>query len=101
VRTHIVFPDPRGIREAFTRTVSMAWPMGSSTTSTLVAEARSAMSTGARRGAWPTACVSSVGPEGSNAYPDHLGREHELDMPADFQLFLSAVSDLVGQRVGY
>jgi hypothetical protein len=54
--------------------------------------------------AWDTRIVTGgrmVKSSGSNAYPDRLGREHELDMTADFQVFLTAVSDLVGQRVGY
>ena len=35
--------------------------------------------------------------EGSNAYPDDSGREHELEMPPDFQLFITAVRALAGE----
>ena len=38
---------------------------------------------------------------GSNAYPDRLGREHELDMTDDFRAFLTAVSELVGHPVWF
>jgi hypothetical protein len=34
---------------------------------------------------------------GSNAWPDSRGREHELDVTADFQAFLEAVGTLAGQ----
>ena len=54
-------------------------------------------------GGWDTRIVAGgriVTSSGDNAFPDHLGREHELDMTADFQVFLTAVNDLVGQRVG-
>jgi len=33
---------------------------------------------------------------GSNAYPDRNGREHELEVPAEFQAFKSALNALVG-----
>jgi hypothetical protein len=35
--------------------------------------------------------------EGSNAYPDRSGREHEGDMTAEFRDFLSALGALIGQ----
>ncbi len=53
---------------------------------------------------WTTRIVTGgrvVKSTGNNAYPDHLGREHEMEMTADFQRFLAAVSDLAGQRVGF
>jgi hypothetical protein len=34
---------------------------------------------------------------GSNAYPDHSGRKHELDIPPDFQLFMTAVRQIAGE----
>ncbi len=34
---------------------------------------------------------------GSNAYPDALGREHELEMTKEFQLFRSALGNLIGE----
>jgi hypothetical protein len=38
---------------------------------------------------------------GSNAYPDRSGKEHELDMTSDFRAFVSALSALVGAQVGF
>lgn len=35
--------------------------------------------------------------EGSNAYPDRKGREHEGEMTGDFQAFRAALGDLVGR----
>jgi hypothetical protein len=37
-----------------------------------------------------------VDSNGSNAYPDHLGFEHELDRPAAFEAFVRAVRELGG-----
>ena len=34
---------------------------------------------------------------GSNAYPDALGREHELEMTEAFQSFRSALGNLIGE----
>ena len=34
---------------------------------------------------------------GSNAYPDRLGREHELEMTSDFRAFRDALGELVGR----
>jgi hypothetical protein len=34
---------------------------------------------------------------GSNAYPDRLGREHEVDSTPDFEAFADAVGALVGR----
>ncbi len=34
---------------------------------------------------------------GSNAYPDWRGREHELEMTAEFEAFKTALGDLVGE----
>jgi hypothetical protein len=34
---------------------------------------------------------------GSNAWPDRRGREHEMEVPAEFQAFLDAVGALAGQ----
>ncbi len=38
-----------------------------------------------------------VDSHGSNAWPDRRGREHEMDVTADFQAFLDAVGTLAGQ----
>lgn len=34
--------------------------------------------------------------QGSNAYPDRRGREHEMDWTPEFRAFVSALGDLVG-----
>lgn len=38
---------------------------------------------------------------GSNAYPDRFGRQHEGEITDEFRLFVTALSDLVGQRVWF
>lgn len=38
---------------------------------------------------------------GSNAYPDRLGRKHEGEITDEFQVFVAALGDLVGQRVWF
>jgi hypothetical protein len=39
--------------------------------------------------------------QGSNAFPDRQGREHELEMTDEFRAFLAALSELVGTQVGF
>lgn len=38
---------------------------------------------------------------GSNAYPDRSGRKHEGEITNEFQVFVTALGDLVGQRVWF
>ena len=47
---------------------------------------------------WSLRVVSgghAIESSGSNAYPDRLGREHELEMTDDFRLFVDALGALV------
>lgn len=43
-----------------------------------------------------TAAGVHVRSAGSNAYPDRRGREHEGEVPPEFQAFLDAVDELIG-----